>query len=362
MEPKKTALYDMHVALGAKMVDFAGYVMPIQYSGILQEHKRVRRSVGLFDVSHMGEFFVTGERALDYLQRLTTNNVATLSLNQAQYTLMCQEDGGIVDDLIVYRLPDRYMMVVNAANIQKDWTWAKKNLIEDVILNNRSDDFSLLALQGPRADDTLKALSDIELDAIGSFELAQGDVAGVETIVSRTGYTGERGFELCFLNEHSETVWTALMEAGKEYEIEPIGLAARDTLRLEMKFPLYGNDIDATTNPLEAGLKFATKLKKGPFVGRDAILEARERGIERKLVGFEMQGKAFPRKGYALMADGKEIGHVTSGTFSPMLEKSIGTGYVQKPYDAVGSEISVLIRSREVPAVVVKTPFYTPQS
>lgn len=358
MEVKKTGFYDIHKRLGAKIVEFAGYYMPIQYSGIISEHKRVRQSVGLFDVSHMGEFVVTGKNALDFLQHLTINDVSKLAVNQVQYSAMCYDDGGIVDDLLVYRLKDRYMMVVNASNLQKDFEWAQNHLMPQVDLRNYSDDFSLLALQGPKAVATLQKLTDVNLDEIKYYWLFEGQVAGVDMMVSRTGYTGEPGFELCFPKEYSEKIWDALMDAGREFEIEPIGLGARDTLRLEMKYCLYGNDIDQSTNPLEAGLSWITKLEKGDFIGRDALLKVKQEGVTRRLIGFEMEEKAFPRHGYKIFAEGQEVGHVTSGTFSPMLEKGIGMGYVARGFTKTGTPLEIEIRKQHVAAHVVKTPFY----
>ncbi len=357
MELKKTALYDIHVQHQAKMVEFAGYLMPIQYSGIMQEHRRVRSTVGLFDVSHMGEFFFTGDAALDLVQKLTVNDASTLSVDQVQYSAMCYDNGGIVDDLLVYRFKDSYMMVVNAANIEKDWLWVKQHTMPGVQLEDKSDELSLLALQGPKAEATLQKLTDLVLSDISFYWMAQAKVDGVDMTVSRTGYTGEPGFELCFPRQYSEQIWKALMSAGKEFDIEPIGLAARDTLRLEMKYCLYGNDIDETTNPLEAGLGWITKLNSD-FIGRDAILSAKENGLTRKLVAFELEGKAFPRHGYTLLKDGQEVGNVTSGTFSPMLEKGIGLGYVSIEAAKIGTEIQVQIRGKQVPARIIKPPFY----
>ncbi len=358
MEIKKTGFYELHKKHNAKVVEFAGYYMPIQYRGIIEEHKRVRSTVGLFDVSHMGEFIVKGQDAEQFLQNLTINDVSKLQTDQVQYSAMCYEDGGIVDDLLVYKFTDHYMLIVNAANLQKDWDWAKAHAPAGVTLENISDDYSLLALQGPRAEDTLKKLTNIPLSAIKYYWHSAGKVDGVDMLISRTGYTGEPGFELCFDKKYSEQVWNALMNAGKEFDIEPIGLGARDTLRLEMKYCLYGNDIDATTNPLEAGLGWITKLNKGDFIGRNAIVAAKEKGLVRHLIGFALQDRAFPRHNYKIFKDDREIGHVTSGTFSPMLEKGIGMGYVETNCSAVGSEIAIEIRNHKVPAVVVETPFY----
>lgn len=362
MEIKKTGFYDIHQKAGGKIVEFAGYYMPIQYKGIIEEHRRVRTTVGLFDVSHMGEFMVSGKNAEAFIQQLTINDVSKLAVKQVQYSAMCYENGGIVDDLLVYRFPDHYMLVVNAANLEKDWEWALDHLMPLVNLENKSDDLSLLALQGPRAEATMQKLTDMDLSAIKYYWLEEEKVAGVKMIVSRTGYTGEPGFELCFPKEHSEQAWYALMEAGKEYDIEPIGLGARDTLRLEMKFCLYGNDIDATTNPLEASLGWITKLNKGDFIGRDALLKIKEQGIERRLIGFEMDAKAFPRHGYSILCDEKNVGQVTSGTFSPMLEKGIGTGYVPSELAVVGTLIGIDVRGKVLPAKIVETPFYKTSS
>lgn len=358
MSVKKTALYDVHVKLGAKIVEFAGYYMPVQYTSIIEEHKKVRSTVGLFDVSHMGEFFIKGAKALDFLQYVTINDVGALGIQQVQYSAMCYPDGGIVDDLLVYRLDDSYMMVVNAANLTKDWEWLRQNQITGVEIENRSDELALLALQGPQAENTLAKLTDIVLADIPYYWLHQGKVAGIEAIVSRTGYTGEPGFEICIPNESAVQMWYALLHAGEDYDIKPIGLAARDTLRLEMKYCLYGNDIDQTTNPIEAGLGWITKLNKGDFIGKSAVEKVRQEGPSRKLVGFQMQGKGFPRHGYTIWHDDKKIGHVTSGTFSPMLQVGIGMGYVSAGAAAVGTPMDIEGRGAKMPAQVVKTPFY----
>lgn len=357
MEIKKTGFYDIHQKLGAKLVEFAGYYMPIQYRGIMEEHRRVRQTVGLFDVSHMGEFYVSGLSALDFLQKMTINDVSKLAVNQVQYSAMCYENGGIVDDLLVYRMADKYLLVVNASNLEKDWNWLHSHLPAGVVMENKSDDFSLLALQGPKAIAVLQKLTSADLSKIPFYWLTEGQAAGVEMMMSRTGYTGEPGFELCFPVERSEQVWTAIMAAGQEFDIEPIGLGARDTLRLEMKYCLYGNDIDATTNPLEAGLGWITKLAKGDFIGRDVIAQVREKGVQRKLIGFSMAGKAFPRHGYKIFSNGAQVGDVTSGTFSPILEMGIGTGYVPAALATIGTPLTIEIRNTQSPAVVCETPF-----
>ncbi len=361
MEPKKTALYDIHKKLGAKIVEFGGFLMPIQYTSIIQEHKRVRTTVGLFDVSHMGEFFFSGEKALDFLNYVTINNVAKLVDYQAQYSAMCTESGGIVDDLIVYRYPDHFMMVVNASNTEKDWNWIQKHLWKEVRVENRSDAITLLAVQGPKSLETLQKLTSVDLGSIKFYHFAEGELANVRMTISRTGYTGELGFELYFDRAFSEKIWNAVMEAGREFNIEPIGLGARDTLRLEMKYCLYGNDIDETTNPLEAGLGWITKLNKGDFIGREALLRVKEESLKRKLIGFKMQGRAFPRHGYAIFKEEQKVGHVTSGTFSPMLQVGIGMGYVPVELSEVGTPISIEIRRKKEPAVVCETPFYHPE-
>ncbi|MDZ7344681.1 MAG: glycine cleavage system aminomethyltransferase GcvT [candidate division KSB1 bacterium] len=355
---KKTGLYDIHVALGAKMVEFAGYWMPVQYRGIIEEHRKVRAAVGVFDVSHMGEFEFRGQAAGEFLQRMTINNISKLQPFQAQYSAMCYPDGGIVDDFIVYRWPDRYMMVVNASNIEKDFAWLAQQATPEVGLANVSDEFSLLAVQGRYAQATLQKLTNVDLSTIKFYWFATGEIAGIPAFLSRTGYTGEDGFEVGFSAPHSEKVWKAIFEAGNEFGIEPIGLGARDTLRLEMKYCLYGNDIDHTTNPLEAGLGWITKLDKGDFIGREAIAKMNANGIPRKLVGFELEGKNIARHGYAILKDGAPIGHVTSGTFSPSLEKSIGLGYVTSVHAAIGTELAIDIRGRQVNGRIVKTPFY----
>ncbi len=355
---KKTALYEIHNKIGAKIVEFAGYYMPIQYKGINDEHVRVRTTVGMFDVSHMGEFEFIGPKALDFLQYMTINDVKSLNFYQAQYSALCYDHGGIVDDLLIYSFPDRYIMVVNAANLEKDFQWLQEHLINGVTMTNRSDEYSLLAIQGRNAQATLQKLTKVNLSEINTYWFAEGRLADVAMMIARTGYTGEDGFEIMFSYEHSEQVWQAIMEAGKKFDIEPIGLGARDTLRMEVKYCLYGNDIDQTTNPLEAGLGWITKLDKGNFVGREAIQQIKARGIRRKLIGFELEGKAIPRHGYKIFKEHEEIGAVTSGMFSPILQKPIGLGYVSNEYSKIDSEFNIDIRGRAFAAKVVKTPFY----
>ena len=359
MEVKRTALYNIHKEAGAKLVEFAGYFMPIQYKGINEEHKRVRTSVGIFDVSHMGEFEISGTKAEEFLQYMTINDVKKLAINQVQYSALCYEDGGIVDDLLIYRFPDKFMMVVNASNIEKDFLWLKDHLTEGVELQDRSSEFSLLAIQGRNAEATLQKLTDQNLSQLDTYWLTNGEVANAPAMIARTGYTGEDGFEVMILNSVAEKVWQAIMVAGEEFGIEPIGLGARDTLRLEVKYCLYGNDIDKTTNPLEAGLGWITKLnKEANFIGKDVLSKVKAEGVSRKLICFELFGKAIPRHGYKIFYEQEEIGQVTSGMYSPILNKSIGLGYVIIDKASVGAQFSIDIRGRRFPATVVKPPFY----
>ncbi|MHB2148056.1 glycine cleavage system aminomethyltransferase GcvT [Calditrichota bacterium LG25] len=357
MELKKTALHDIHVKLGARMVEFAGFHMPIQYHSIREEHIRVRKTVGVFDVSHMGEIIISGPKALEMVQKITINDAAKLEIGQVQYSAMCYPDGGIVDDLLVYRFADHYMLVVNASNRDKDFQWILKNKIEGCEVIDQSDAFTQLAVQGKKAEETLQKLTEVNLAAIKFYWFVEGKLADVPMIISRTGYTGEPGFELYFANQYAEKVWNAVMEAGKEFDIEPIGLGARDSLRLEKKMCLYGNDIDETTNPIEAGLGWITKLDKGDFIGREALLKIKEEGPKRKLVAMVLEGQGFPRHGYKIFKDGNEIGHVTSGTVSPILNKGIAMGYVAKEFARVGTELEIEIRAKKVPAIIIKPPF-----
>jgi aminomethyltransferase len=358
---KPTAFNALHRKLGAKLVEFAGYEMPVQYSGIIDEHKTVRSNVGIFDVSHMGEFKITGPDALALVQKVTINDASKLTEGKVQYSAMCYPDGGIVDDLLVYRMKDHFMLVVNAANLKKDYDWIKSNLGGfNVQLIDESDKTSLLAIQGPKALATLQKLTGANLSSLNYYSFLEANLAGIEMIISRTGYTGELGFELYFDSSVSisERIWNAIMEAGKEFEIKPIGLGARDTLRLEMGFCLYGNDIDQTTNPLEAGLGWITKLDKNNFNAKDILLNVKKNGLKRKLVGFVVDDdRAFPRHGYDISLNGNKIGVVTSGTVSPILGKAIGMGYVPAAYSEPGSNIAVIIRNKEIKATVVKIPF-----
>jgi len=356
---KRTPLYAVHVRAGARMVPFGGWEMPVQYSGIVEEHRTVRRAVGLFDVSHMGEFEVVGPGALAVLQRLTTNDVSALAVGQIQYSLLCYPDGGIVDDLTLYRLgDDRFMLTVNAANIDKDWAWVTEHGRGDARWSNVSAETALLAVQGPRAEALVGRLADMDVTAIGYYRFASGKVAGIAVIISRTGYTGEDGFELFVSAEEGERLWDALMDAGKADGIVPVGLGARDTLRLEMKYALYGNDIDQTTNPIEAGLGWVVELGKGEFIGRAAVERVKAEGPRRKLVGFEMVDRAVARHGYRILKDGVAIGVVTSGSYGPQVERYIGMGYVPTRRSRVGDEFEVEVRGKGQRAKVVQTPFY----
>lgn len=356
---KSTALTSLHLSLGAKMVPFAGYNMPVSYSGLNEEHLCVRQAVGVFDVSHMGEFILKGPDALDLIQRVTSNDAAVLSDGKAQYSCFPNETGGIVDDLIVYRLDaETYMLVVNAGNIEKDWNWLQKHNQKGVDMKNISDQTSLLAVQGPKATDTLQKLTSVTLAEIPYYSFVRGKFNGVENvIISNTGYTGAGGFELYFDNAQAENMWRAIFEAGKEFGIKPIGLGARDTLRLEMGFCLYGNDIDESTSPIEAGLGWITKFTKD-FVNRNAIETQKKNGVNRKLVGFEMIERGIPRQGYPVTAaDGKVIGKVTSGTQSPSLNKAIGLAYVQSEFAKTDTELFISIREKGIKAKVCKIPF-----
>lgn len=358
MSTKKTPFYNKHLKLHAKIVEFAGYYMPMFYEGIIPEHKAVRESVGMFDISHMGEFYVSGPNALAFIQKMTTNDASHLDMWQAQYSAMLYPNGGVVDDLLVYRLPDKYMLVVNAANIEKDFEWLKQHLIDGVEIKNVSDDVALLAVQGPNAQKVLQKLTDTDLETIRYYHCLPAKIAGEDMIVSRTGYTGEDGFELYMSPSQAEKIWDEVMKAGEEFSIKPCGLGARDSLRLEMKYLLYGNDMDETTNAYEAGLGWIVKLDKGDFVGREALIQSKTEGLKRKLVCFELTERAFPRHGYKIIKNGVEIGTVTSGTFSPMLEKGIGLGYVPADFSKNGTEFEVVVRETPVPAVVVPPPFW----
>ncbi len=357
---KNTALFQIHEALGAKILPFAGYNMPITYEGVNAEHETVRTGVGVFDVSHMGEFFVSGPKALDLIQKVTSNDAATLSIGKAQYAYMPNLEGGIVDDLIVYRInEDRYMLVVNASNIEKDWAWISSHNDMGAQLENASDQYSLLAIQGPKAAQAMQSLTDVNLSEIPFYHFKTGTFAGIpEVIISATGYTGSGGFEIYFKNEDAVDIWNRVFEAGADFGIKPIGLAARDTLRLEMGYCLYGNDIDDSTSPFEAGLGWITKFTKD-FINAAALKAQKEAGPSRKLVGFELLDRGVPRQDYEIVdKDGNVIGRVTSGTMAPSLGKGIGLGYVETGFAAPDTAIFVRIRKNDVAAKVVKTPFY----
>lgn len=357
---KNTALTHIHEQLGAKIVPFAGYQMPIQYEGVIGEHETVRNGVGVFDVSHMGEFHLKGKNALALIQKVTSNDASVLTDGKVQYSCMPNDKGGIVDDLLVYRIhEEEYMLVVNASNIEKDWNWIQQHNDLGVEMINNSDEFSLLAIQGPKACEALQSLTSVDLKSVKYYTFTIDTFAGVSNvIISATGYTGSGGFEIYFKNADAERIWNAVFESGKEFGIKPIGLAARDTLRLEMGFCLYGNDIDDTTSPLEAGLGWITKFTKD-FVNSKALQKQKEEGVTRKLVAFEMTEKGIPRHGYDIVNEnGEKIGTVTSGTMSPSLKIGIGLGYVTKVYAKRDTEIYIQIRKKTIPAKVVRLPFY----
>jgi aminomethyltransferase len=359
---KQTDLHETHKALGAKMVPFAGFEMPVQYDGVNLEHLAVRSSIGVFDVSHMGEFLIEGPNALNLVQLVCSNDAARLAIGQAQYSYFPNSNGGIVDDLIVYRLEEAaYLMVVNASNIEKDWNWIQSKNLENVKMKNLSDVYSLLAIQGPVAVQAMQPLSNLDLSAIKFYHFKVGDFAGIDgVIISATGYTGSGGFEIYCKNKDVKHIWNSIFEAGNSFGIKPIGLAARDTLRLEMGYCLYGNDIDDNTSPIEAGLGWITKFSKS-FTNSENLEKQSKEGVKQKLIGFELLERGIPRKGYEIIdANELTIGEVTSGTMSPSLGKGIGMGYVKTNHTAVGIPIGVKIRNKIVAAVVVKTPFYKP--
>ena len=357
---QRTPLYEEHKRLGARLVPFAGFHMPVQYpSGILAEHEAVRRSAGLFDVSHMGEFEFSGPEAMDMVQYLTTNNVARLEVGQAQYSLLCQEDGGTIDDCLVFRFPEHFLIVVNASNRQKDAEWIRQFAPRfDAEFYDASDETALLALQGPAAERILARVTDADLGNLPYYWFCNAEVAGASAMVSRTGYTGEDGFECYLPAGMAVDVWRELLNVGKGDGLIPAGLGARDSLRLEMGYPLYGNDVDEGRSPLEAGLGWTVKLKKGEFVGRDALMRQKEEPPQRKLAAFVLQDKGFPRPGYEIRAGGRPAGEVTSGVFSPSLKQGIGMGYVNAEAAQPDTDLEIMIRGRPVPARTVKPPFY----
>ncbi len=358
---QRTPLYDRHVAAEAKIVPFAGFEMPVQYrTGITAEHRAVREAAGLFDVSHMGEFVVRGPQALDLVQHVSVNDAAQIEVGQAQYSAMCLENGCVVDDLLVYRFADRYMLVVNASNLGKDWNWIEGHAqafecgLEDV-----SQDTGLLALQGPAAREILRPLAGIDIDDVKYYRFAEGEVAGVPAVISGTGYTGEDGFELYVGANDAPALWDALMEAGADAGLMPVGLGARDSLRLEMGYALYGNDLDEQHTTLESGLGWVTKMNKGDFVGREALAAQRESGVARRLVGMRLEGRGFPRPGYDIVHEGEVVGTVTSGTVSPSLGSGIAMGYVPVELAKPGTRLQIDLRGRPVDALVQRPPFYT---
>ena len=357
---KNTALTSTHEALGAKIVPFAGFNMPVQYEGVNAEHETVRNAVGVFDVSHMGEFLIEGEHALTLIQKVTSNDASKLTIGKAQYSCLPNDTGGIVDDLIVYRVKENtYLLVVNASNIEKDWNWISSKNDVGATMRDLSDEYSLLAIQGPKAIEAMQSITSHDLSTINFYNFVVGDFAGIEhVIISATGYTGSGGFEIYCKNSEVKQIWDKVFEAGANYGIKPIGLAARDTLRLEMGYCLYGNDIDDTTSPLEAGLGWITKFTKD-FTNSEALKKEKEQGPKRKLVAFALDERGVPRHGYDIVdTNGNKIGEVTSGTMSPSLNKGIGLGYVPTLLSEIGSKINIQIRKNAIPATVVKLPFY----
>lgn len=356
---RHTPFFEFHRALGAKMVDFAGFEMPVRYTGDVREHQCVRERAGLFDISHMGEFHVAGDGALGFLDRAITNDLAAAAVGQAVYSPMCRPDGGIVDDLLVYRFDDHFMVVVNAGNIARDFAWLEDQCPAGVRLEDRSDRTALLAVQGPASPEVLRGhVPDAALD-LGYYRFMRGPAFGVDCVISRTGYTGEDGFELYFESAQGPVVWEGLMAAGARLGLEPVGLGARDTLRLEVGYMLYGNDIDDTTSPLEAGLGWTVRLKKNAFAGRESLLAQKQRGLTRQLVGFALDGRRVPRHGMPIESRGRVIGTVTSGTFSPSLGHPIGMGYVESAAAPVGTALEICAGETRLPASVVARPFYT---
>ncbi|OMP66309.1 glycine cleavage system aminomethyltransferase GcvT [Domibacillus epiphyticus] len=362
-ELKKTPLYEIYKESGAKVIDFGGWALPVQFTGIMEEHEAVRKEAGLFDVSHMGEVIVEGKDAEAFINYLVTNDVTKLKLNEALYTAMCYPDGGTVDDMLVYRLEnEKYLLVVNAANIEKDYVWIKQHAIGDVKVENVSNQVAQIAIQGPKAESILQKLTDFDLSKIGFFKFAQGiKLNGIRNVlVSRTGYTGEDGFELYLEAEKAKEVWKNVLEAGKREGLKPCGLGARDTLRFEARLALYGQELTKEVSPLEAGIGFAVKTnKESDFIGKEALKTQKEEGLKRKIAGIEVTGRGIPRHGYKVISeDGKEIGFVTSGTHSPSLKKSLGLALIESEYAEIGKGLSVEIRNKKIPANVIKTPFY----
>ncbi|TCP59632.1 aminomethyltransferase [Tumebacillus sp. BK434] len=360
---KKTPLFEVYPNYNGKIIDFGGWALPVQYSGILEEHEAVRNRAGLFDVSHMGELEVTGSDALANIQKWITNDVSKLADGQAMYSPMCYENGGVVDDLLVYKKGDNnYLIVVNASNIEKDFAWVQEHAFGDVTIRNASDEMAQLALQGPLAEQVLQKMTSTDLAQIKYYWFLENvDVAGVKCLVSRTGYTGEDGFELYCAASDVAKLWDAILASGKEDGVLPIGLGARDTLRFEARLPLYGQEISADISPLEAGLGFFVKLDKPDFIGRDALAKQKEAGVKRKLVGFEMIERGIPRTHYAVQVGGQQIGEVTTGTMGPTVKKNIGLALIDVEYATIGQELEVIIRNKPVKGVIIKTPFYKRQ-
>ena len=358
---KRTPLYGEHASLGAKIVPFAGYEMPVQYpTGITAEHKAVREAAGLFDVSHMGEYIVSGPQALDLVQRVTVNDASKMEVGQAQYSAMCYPHGGVVDDLIVYRFADHWMLVVNASNLAKDLAWIRSHAGGlDVEVEDRSEEMALIALQGPAAREILRPLASIDVDDVRYYHFKEGKVNGAPAIIAGTGYTGEDGFELCVANEDAVGLWRALLAGGRGAGLIPAGLGSRDSLRLEVGYALYGNDLDDQHTPLESGLGWITKLDKGDFIGRDALVRQKEAGVPRRLVGMQITGKAFPRHGYPVLSGGTPVGVVTSGTVSPSLGWGVAMGYVPPELAKPDTALQIDVRGKPADAVVKRPPFYT---
>jgi aminomethyltransferase len=354
---KKTPLYDEHVKAGARMVPFAGFLMPLQYSGIIEEHRAVRQSMGLFDLSHMGEFRVTGDRALEEVDRLVTNDINGLRQGQIRYTPMCYSDGGIVDDVLVYRGADHLMLVVNASNISKDLSWVLEHIAGGVRVEDISDQTALVAIQGPAAAGFVQALTDANIGQLEYYHFVNGSVSGTDAIISRTGYTGEDGFELYVSPDQVVDLWQSFLKNGSELGLSPAGLGARDTLRLEAGYMLYGNDIDQTTTPLEAGLGWTVKFAKHEFIGRASLEQQKEEGIQRRMMALEMLGRGIPRPHASILLDGRDIGELTSGTFSPTFNRGIGLGYVQSDAKP-GTEVNVAIRGQLLRARLARKPLY----
>ncbi|HAQ41696.1 MAG TPA: glycine cleavage system aminomethyltransferase GcvT [Clostridiales bacterium] len=358
---KTTPLYENHLKLKGKIIDFGGWALPVEYSGILLEHEAVRTKAGLFDVSHMGEITVKGEDAEKYLQNMLTNDISVLTNNQIAYTTMCYPDGGVVDDLLVYKYNrEDYLLVVNASNTDKDFDWLKNNVSGSTEVKNVSSDYAQLALQGPEAQTILQRIVKDDLNEIEFYHFKDNvEVGGIKALVSRTGYTGEDGFELYFASAEGPKMWELLLETGKEDGLVPAGLGARDTLRFEAALPLYGQELDNDITPLEAGLGFCVKLAKDDFIGRDALAAQKAEGLKRKVAGFEMVDRGIPRSHYEVYADGKKIGYVTTGSFSPTLKKNIGLALIDAEYAKVGTEIEISVRNRNLKAIIIKKPFYT---